>query len=508
MPDTLALLDPLLTRGVPDSGWTALLHHALRSGHPPAERRVYVNRTLRLETIDYIGFDLDWTIADYRRQRLEQLTFELAVERLIADCGYPEALRKLEFRPDFPMRGLLIDKEVGTVLRMNRHRYVGQAYLGRRRLERAELVRFYRQEPIHPSSERFYHVDSLFELPEANLYAELVELAVQRPELGLPEHRRMFADARAVIDWLHAEGPLKSRILERPEDFLRRDPELGLALQRLSLGDRRLILITNSPWDYAAGVCSFLFDGLLPGLESWRELFDLVVVDSGKPGFFRKDRPFTRLDDAGDSGGETHTPDWGGVYGGGGQAGLMRLLDCPGERVLYVGDHIYGDVVSSKMESTWRTALIVHELEEELAKSSEMLQDLDRLGEHRQRLAGLGHEMDRLYDVVTLYQHLAAAGAGLPEAVDEAIHGLFNELRDQHRSLRRRMSRLSQKISDRYNPYWGSFFKQGSSKTLFASQLDSFACLYTSRVSNFGFYGTNHYFRVIDDPLMHERDGE
>lgn len=215
-----------------------------------------------------------------------------------------------------------------------------------------------------------------------------------------------------------------------------------------------------------------------------------------------------QLDDEGRGRQETTSPDWGGIYRGGSQVGLMRLLDCPGERVLYVGDHIYGDVVSSKMESTWRTALIVHELEDELEKSHQMGHDMERVAELRRRLAGLGHDMDRLYDVVTLYQHLAAGGTELPEAVGEAIHGLFNELRDQHRNLRRRVSRLSERISDRFNPYWGSFFKQGSSKTLFASQLEAFACLFTSRVSNFGFYGTHHYFRVIDDPMMHEHDGE
>ena len=63
-------------------------------------------------------------------------------------------------------------------------------------------------------------------------------------------------------------------------------------------------------------------------------------------------------------------------------------------------------------------------------------------------------------------------------------------------------------VARRFNPYWGSFFKQGSSKTLFAQQLEAFACLYTSKVSNLGLYGTNHYFRVIDDPMMHEINGE
>ncbi len=507
MPDTLALLDPLLTQGVTESHWSTLLHHALRFGHPPPQRRVYVNRTLRLEKIEHVGFDLDWTLADYNREPLDQLTFELAIDQLI-ERGYPEELREAEFRPDFPRRGLLVDKKFGIVLRMNRHRYVGQAYLGRRRLGRRDTIRLYRQEPINPSSDRFYHVDSLFELPETNLYAELIELNERRPSLGLPNSKQMFTDTRNVIDWLHSEGPLKKRIVESIGTYLRRDTELGLALLRLAVAGRKIILITNSDWWYADQLCSFLFDNLLPGLDSWRQLFDLVVVDSRKPVFFRRGQPFTRLNGDGERLEETDVPDWGGVYSGGSLDGLMRLLDCPGEKVLYVGDHIYGDIVSSKLESTWRTALIVSELEDELQQSNDMAFELGRLSELRHRLADMGHQMDRLHDVVTLYRRLIHEGPERREGVQEAIHGLFSDMKDHHRNLRLRVSRLSQRISDRYNPYWGSFFKQGSSKTLFAAQLENYSCLFTSRVSNFGFYGTNHYFRVIEDSMMHEGQAE
>ena len=144
-----------------DSQHSALLHHALRHPVPPPHRQVYANRTLRMETIRFVGFDLDWTLADYEKMPLERLSFGLAVERLIEHQGYPEEVHELAFRPDFPRRGLIIDREAGTVLRMNRHRYVGQAYLGRRLLDRREVIRLYRQEPIQPAAERFYHVDSL-----------------------------------------------------------------------------------------------------------------------------------------------------------------------------------------------------------------------------------------------------------------------------------------------------------------------------------------------------------
>jgi HAD superfamily 5'-nucleotidase-like hydrolase len=501
-------LDTHLGRGLEPSHINDLLRHSLRYGSPPPERQVFVNRTLRLETIRHVGFDLDFTLADYEREPMERVTLELAAERLISGHGYPEAVRRVKLRPEFPRRGLLIDKEAGTVLRMNRHRYVGRAYLGRRRLGRSEMIRLYRHEPLRPASERFYHVDSLFELPETNLYSELVELKERYPSLGLPGYQVLFEDVRNSIDWVHASGDLKAKVLAEPSVFLERDPELGLALLRLALGRRKLILLTNSEWSYADGICRYLFDQLLPGLESWRQLFDLVVVSSGKPHFFREQRDFVQLDQEGRELRRCEAPEWGGVYQGGCLDGLMQLLSGRGERVLYVGDHIYGDIVTSKRESTWRTVLIVRELEEEFHKRATLAYEMEQLTDLERRLAEAGHRMDQLHDVATLYRKALAKRSDFPDDALETIRERFADIKDHHHNLLLRASRLGDRIAKRFNPYWGSFFKQGSSKTLFAHQLEAFACLYTSRVSNLGLYGTNHYFRVIEDLMMHEVEGE
>ena len=45
---------------------------------------------------------------------------------------------------------------------------------------------------------------------------------------------------------------------------------------------------------------------------------------------------------------------------------LSKLIGAKGKDVLYVGDHIFGDVVKSKKIKGWRTFLIVPELNEEV----------------------------------------------------------------------------------------------------------------------------------------------
>ncbi len=489
---------------LPDELQAELLRHIAGDGEPASEQRIFVNRTLRMESVRCVGFDLDWTLADYERLPFERLMFDLTIERLIDHHGHPPAVRELSFRPDFPQRGLLIDKQAGTVLRMSRHRFVNLAYFGRERLGRDELKRLYRYEPIQPASGRFYHIDSLFELPEANLYAELVEASKGLPELAERGYQRLFEDVRGAIDWVHAEGTLKSRVLADTSRYLRRDKLLAIALLRLRLGGRPLILLTNSSWRYAAGLCSFLFDGLLPGLESWRQLFDLVIVEAGKPEFFRQERPFTVLDPAGEPTGETEVPDWGGAYRGGCLEGLMKRLDLPGEQVLYVGDHIYGDAVTSKQESTWRIALIVRELEAEIRARLELGEKGRRHIELMRELGTLGHELDHVRDEVEVGRALAENGAAIPAADLEGWDRRFATVRQRHLSGLRKLSESSERLDAAYHPYWGSIFKQGTSKTRFAGQLDSYACLYTARARNFAFYGSQHYYRVARDPMMHE----
>lgn len=495
-----------LQRGRRPELTSALLEHIQQNVSIPPKRQVFVNRTLRMESIGYIGFDLDWTLADYKRLPLEELTFKLTIERLIDNHGYPDIALQAELRPNFPRRGLLIDKEAGTVLRMNRHRYVNLAYHGRERLGRQDLKRLYRYEPIQPSSNRFYHLDSLFELPEANLYSELIDLANRKQGHGLPSSWQIFDDVRAAIDWVHGHGSLKTQVMGDIQRYLQRDLELGYALLRLALGGRRLILLTNSEWQYANAICSFLFDGLLPGLDNWRELFDLILVRSKKPEFFRVRRPFVELGADGAELSPTSVPSWGRIYKHGSLEGLMRLIGEPGERVLYVGDHIYGDIVSSKLESTWRTALIVRELEEEIVRRTDLAEQIRHGNELKRKLTDLGHDMDHLRDVLQLQQQRIDQNGEEEQGIGESIRAALDSITAQHQVTLGEQARRADRLERQFNPYWGSFFKQGVSKTRFSSQLETYSCLYTSRVSNFGYYGTNRYFRVTQDPMMHEWD--
>ena len=56
----------------------------------------------------------------------------------------------------------------------------------------------------------------------------------------------------------------------------------------------------------------------------------------------------------------------GKVYSGGSCDVFTQLIGAKGRDVLYVGDHIFGDILKSKKKRGWRTFLVIPELQREL----------------------------------------------------------------------------------------------------------------------------------------------
>ena len=119
------------------------------------KNRVFCNRNLRMDTIEMIGFDMDYTIALYHQDRLEQLSMELTLQKLIDKHGYRPEILHLSYDPRWAIRGLVVDKKYGNVFKMDRHAYVGRCYHGFRELTHDERKLTYRNEKINLSSDRY-----------------------------------------------------------------------------------------------------------------------------------------------------------------------------------------------------------------------------------------------------------------------------------------------------------------------------------------------------------------
>jgi 5'-nucleotidase len=92
--------------------------HGSSGGAPgiARHRRVFCNRNLRMNGIAWVGFDMDYTLAIYNQKEMDELSIRATIEKLIAR-GYPEFIRTIPYSTEFAVRGLLIDKRLGHILR-------------------------------------------------------------------------------------------------------------------------------------------------------------------------------------------------------------------------------------------------------------------------------------------------------------------------------------------------------------------------------------------------------
>jgi len=470
---------------------------------PPPSRRVFVNRNLRMDQIRAIGFDMDYTIARYRRRPIEELAYRLTIDKLVAR-GYSESIRSLVYDGSFVIRGLTVDKQLGNIIKVDRHNHVGRAFHGRTPVDKDKRRDLYRRERLHFGPPRFATVDTLFSLPEACLYADIVDHCEQSG--GVLDTWKLYDDIRECIDKAHADGSIKRVVMGNIAEFIEHDPELARTLHKLRSSGKKLFLLTNSGWDYTHALMSFLFSGDMPEYADWLSCFELVIVSAHKPAFFTGAEPFVEIDREGQPlGGPVENIVDGHVYRGGNLKELERSLGVMGEEILYVGDHIYGDILRSKKASMWRTALVIEELEDELDRTLAHEGELARLIELESRRRSL----DDLANVQR--QNLSAIEKALGS--DQArVNPEFDRLRRDRDQTKKLLKDVIADIEERetrldqaFHPRWGMVFKESGENSRFGEQVTDYACIYTSRVTNFSGYSSHQYFRSPRDLMPHER---
>lgn len=474
-------------------------------------RQCYCNRDLNFEKVETVGFDMDYTLARYEQDELDALSVELTLERLVEERGYPEEILDIQPRPDFAIRGLVIDTWKGNVLKLDAHRHVGKGFHGFEELSPDER-HIYRDETIRLNdSSRFWLIDTLFALPEAFLYAALVDFFEKNQPDREHDFKRIFGDIRYSIDLAHRDGSIKTRIMGDTARFIEgQDEELALTLHKFRSASKKLFLVTNSFPVYSSHVMSHLLDGVLREYPSWKNYFDIIIAGASKPSFFTDRAPFLIADTEGRLHGEEYNAfERGVIYQGGNLIDFERMARCSGERIVYIGDHIYGDIVRSKKSSAWRTVMIVQEMEVELDRADQLREDMARLDDVDQQIF-------RLTEQITYEQNLAYRLDDLVDTADEDQRKLVNDalkevtlsrdqLRRRRRELLESMDGAEKQLEEHFNPYWGLVFRLANENTLFGEQVEDYACLYTSRVSNFLNYSPLHYFRAPRQLMPHER---
>jgi 5'-nucleotidase len=442
-------------------------------------RRIYTNRTLNLRALRAIGYDMDYTLIHYRVKEWESLAYRYVKERLLKR-GWP--VESMEFEPDRFIRGLMIDTELGNIVKANRFGYPKRATHGTRVLGFDELRSAYARQMVELSDPRFRFLNTLFSLSEACWFSQLVDCLDEGQLSGVRDYRDLSHLLRFEVDEAHVEGRLKAEIVAHPEKFVELDPDTALALLDQKRAGKKLMLITNSEWSYTQAMMQYAFDPFLTGM-TWQALFDLIIVDAQKPAFFTATNPIYEVVSAEGLLRTVRRPvELGKVYQGGHVALIEEGLGCSGDDILYVGDHLFGDVQVSKRIQRWRTALVLRELEHEVEEVSSFYDAQKTL----EALMGEKEAMEQQSAQLRLKLQRIQGGYG-PRASqsEEELRDEMAALRDRLQHLDVQIAPLAKAVGTISNPYWGQLMRTGNDKSQLARQVERYADVYMSRVSNF-----------------------
>lgn len=462
----------------------------MKSNKIASENKIFVNRTLNLNSIKLIGFDMDYTLATYNVPAFEEKAYQLVQEKLVNEYGYPQEIRELKFDKNFIIRGLVIDTETGNFLKVNRYGFVRIASHGTRFFTFEEQKDLFGMQGIDLTDPRYYIVHTLFSLAEGNLYAQLVDFfeAKNQPI----NFRKLFNEVRKSLNDSHQEEELKGDVIKNPQKYLIQDERIVKALLKLRKFGKKLALITNSDYSYSRKVMEYCFEPFLDC--SWQEVFDLVVVAANKPEFFLRRQHFLRVDpDTGLLSNFYGKIEWNGIYQGGNASIIEKHLELLPQEILYLGDHILGDVVTLKETIGWRTGLVVQELAEEvpiLEETSEIHAQISQKMQMKEKLEDLSLELrEKIF---------------LREGKTATVKEDYDKLKNKLMKLDDEIRELIFASQKGFNKNWGEIMRAGNEISRFATLVERYACIYMAGIANLYYYSPFKYFRSQRRYLAHD----
>ncbi len=451
---------------------------------------IFINRSLNLKKIKVIGFDMDHTIVRYKTKNFEEFAFHKIKEKLVELKDYPAEILNLQFDYDRFIHGLLIDKPRGNILKLNRFSKVKRAYHGTREVNFKKLKQIYRGQTIDFNDPNILTLDTSFAISTGVMFTMLVDLKDQGSEL--PDYPTIATDIKEALDIAHSDGSLKNEVKRNINHFIDISPDIAYTLEKFKLYGKKLIVITNSDFDYTKFLLDETINPFLKQHKHWSELFEFTITYAQKPRFFHHSANFLKIDPQ--TGLMSNhlgklTP---GIYQGGNAHLLEKSLDInDGEEMLYFGDHIYGDVVSIKKTMNWRTALVLNELDNEISamkQASIYLQNIERLMQEKEK---------RDKKIYKLYAEHIEENKPFNRSLKDKI---FHEIKIIDQEIGQNIEEYQKK----FNPYWGEITRAGQEESRFAGQVEKYACIYMTKISDLKTISPRTYFRPPKRLLAHE----
>ncbi|KAI5392959.1 hypothetical protein KIW84_060203 [Lathyrus oleraceus] len=292
----------------------------------------------------------------------------------------------------------------------------------------------------------------------------------------------LYKDVRNAVDLCHRDGTLKQKVATDPRRYINEDSSIVPMLKMLRDSGRATFLVTNSLWDYTNVVMNFLCGSSVvngsTGLD-WLQYFDVVITGSTKPSFFLEGNDASLFEVEPESGKLLNTdngspmPQVGNisaglltkvkdrvrkVFQGGSVNHLHNLLSIESSsQVLYVGDHIYGDILRSKkvLGILYESLSLLY-----LKDSFSLSLDLRVLRSKNDCIADKMHDLNRSLKLENLDDH-----------TKQKLYSKLDELKLEREMVRLSNQEMLRKLHLKFHEPWGQLMKTGYQNSRFAHQV-------------------------------------
>lgn len=412
--------------------------------------KIHVNYRTALKNITGFGFDLDDTILVYKPKAFE-LRYKLVSKILAKRDPRFSFLLEQEYDPLFMIRGLVIDKKLGTILKLNLRKQVDIAMRGKTKLSLDEKDSIYHSpitlDETYNGRPRYKVLDSFNYVVDAFIYSSIIEQ--YKNYYSLVEHDRnfiLFNELHKAVESIHDPDSrlFLNEVMKNFEDYISTDQDCGRLkhlLKKIRSYKKKTFLITNSGESYTIHVLKYLIG------ENFCEYFDEIIVDAMKPKFFTSEERFLKGNN-----------DFIRRCGSFAEL-LSKHPDISPNTFIYIGDHFKGDVLAGNRKRGILPVAIVPEISKDIEIEPEHSIINSNICELGARIDSLKLEMENVSDL------------SVQKIFAEAIEARKKEIIE----LKKKRFKIS-------NKYWGSPFICGSESTLFADQIKTYTNFYISHL--------------------------
>jgi len=441
------------------------------------------------------------------------MSTKLILQRLVDTKGYPSEILQINYDPSFAIRGTFLDKRYGNILKVDSFGFIMHCSHGKKIVRKVDYEPLYPDHLIHPDEEmgkRYFCYDTLFGIPEASVYASLVDYFEQTNILSQQEageksptdneteeeesklsYWSLFDDIRECFHAIHSNNSLKNAVMNDLPTYVHKDERLPLLFDRMRKAGRKIFLLTNSEYFYTNAVMAYLLDNSIEGYKRWTDFFDIIITNGNKPKFFTEGTTLREVDQTTGSLKLSAVRSFkkGSVYCGGSFSLFKKFTKTQGSEILYVGDNIFHDIIVTKQNRClWRTLLVVREVESEVN-------------------SWMSTRSTELWNKLSTLEYLRAESfKGQDSSQPLLAHNPVHHKAESAFPIKQQIKEAQDNLNIHFNPYFGSTFRSGTRESYFCTQVQRFADLYCSDVVLLLYYPFNYYFSAIPTLLPHERE--